>query len=173
MSIPNPSKKAAELLERFEISAIPVPVESIARKLDAIVRYVPLDDELSGMIYVNDETPIIGVNSIHHIHRQRFTIAHEIGHLVLHYDRVREKVHVDKRFRVAIYYNRDTQSSHGTELVEIQANQFAAALLMPETYLRSVVSGRYDIDDDGPIESLSRRLRVSRQALEFRIRSLR
>ena len=170
--VPNPSKKAKELLKRFGISTIPVPVERIAQELNAIVRYVPLDDELSGMVYIKDETPIIGVNSVHHIHRQRFTIAHEVGHLVLHHDRVREKVHVDKRFRVTIY-NRDIQSSHGTELVEIQANQFAAELLMPESILRPLINGQYDIDDDGPLEALSKRLRVSRQALEFRIRNLR
>ena len=39
-----------------------------------------------GML-VRDEgkgTVMIGVNSLHHLHRQRFTIAHECGHLVLH-----------------------------------------------------------------------------------------
>jgi Zn-dependent peptidase ImmA (M78 family) len=36
------------------------------------------------MIYISDGMPIIGINSLHHPNRQRFSIGHEIGHLVLH-----------------------------------------------------------------------------------------
>jgi Zn-dependent peptidase ImmA (M78 family) len=83
-----PSKRSAnlqtqvqDLLTKAGIHSLPVPVDKIAKCLGAEVRFSPLDDELSGMIYINEGTPIIGVNSLHHPNRQRFTIAHEIGHL--------------------------------------------------------------------------------------------
>jgi Zn-dependent peptidase ImmA (M78 family) len=139
--------------------------------LTAQVRFSPLDDELSGMIYIKDGVPIIGVNSLHHPHRQRFTIAHELGHLQLHRDMIESEVHVDKDFPVLL---RDQNSASGTEKVEIQANDFAAELLMPEALIQQALAGkRFDIDDDAPIEELAKKFRVSKQALEYRIRKFR
>ena len=118
------------LLEEHGVTNAPIPVEKIARSLGARLRFSPLDDELSGMIYVKADTPIIGVNSQHHPNRRRFTIAHEIGHLVLHRAEIIDHVHVDKRFPVLM---RNANSATGTERMEIEANQFAAELLMPSS----------------------------------------
>ena len=71
--------EAHRVLNQFSIFAAPVPVDRIAKGLGATLQFAPLDDELSGMAYVKDGKPIIGVNSLHHPNRQRFTIAHEIG----------------------------------------------------------------------------------------------
>ena len=60
------------LLKQFGVRALPVPVDKIAKGLGAQLRYSPLDEELSGMIYISDDTPIIGVNSLHSPNRQRF-----------------------------------------------------------------------------------------------------
>jgi Zn-dependent peptidase ImmA (M78 family) len=58
--------------------------------------------------------------------------------------------------------------------MEIEANQFAAEVLMPAVSLRAMLNKRgFDIDDDRPLEILASKFRVSRQALEFRIRSIR
>lgn len=161
--------KATEILRRLKIEEeeIPIPVERIARELGATVRRLPLDDELSGMIYIKGAQILIGVNALHHIHRQRFTVAHEIGHLILHSDRIERRIHVDKRLPVRIFH-RDVQSTQGVDSIEIEANQFAAALLMPETVIRQELDGQYDIEDI-PTEALAKKLRVSRQALELRI----
>ena len=121
------------------------------------------------MIYIKDGVPIIGVNSLHHPLRQRFTIAHELGHLELHREMITSKVHVDKDFPVLM---RDPKSATGTEKVEIEANQFAAELLMPEALIKQALESEpFDIDDDGPIEELAKKFRVSKQALEYRIRA--
>ena len=164
-------RRARALLEQGGVTGIPVPVERIASSLGASVRYSALHDDLSGMIYIGDQGPIIGVNSQHHPNRQRFTIAHEIAHLVLHRHLIADQVHVDKRFRVLM---RDANSASGTERMEIEANQFAAEVLMPAVSLRAMLNKRgFDIDDDRPLEILASKFRVSRQALEFRIRSIR
>lgn len=165
-----PNVRAQELLARLGIKVMPTPVEKIAKALGAQVRFSPFDTELSGMIYIKEGVPIIGVNSLHHPNRQRFTIAHELGHLELHRDMITSNVHVDKNFPALM---RDQNSATGTEKVEIEANQFASELLMPRAFIEDVLRGKqFDIDDEGPIEELAKKFRVSRQALEYRIRSL-
>jgi len=165
----DPFSRAQKLLTRLDIKSAPIPVEKIAKALDAQVRFAPFDDELSGMIYVKNGVPIIGVNSLHHPNRQRFTIAHELGHLELHRAMITNSVHVDKNFPALM---RDSKSANGTEQIEIAANQFAAELLMPHTLIEQALAGKqFDIDDDGPIEELAKKFRVSKQALEYRIRN--
>ena len=96
----DPAARVAEILNTFGIRNPPVPVDKIAKGLGAQLRFSPLDEELSGMIYISDGTPIIGINSLHHPNRQRFSIGHEIAHLVLDRPLISSKVHVDKEFRV-------------------------------------------------------------------------
>ena len=105
----------------LKITQPPVPVERIARYLGAHVQFSPFDGEISGMIYIKDGIAIIGVNALHPPNRQRFTIGHECGHLVLHRHLITQEVHVDKKFAVL---RRDDTSATGTERVEIEANRF-------------------------------------------------
>jgi Zn-dependent peptidase ImmA (M78 family) len=165
----DPYVRAQQLLARLGIQSAPTPVEKIAKALGAQVRFSPFDDELSGMVYIKDGVPIIGVYSLHHPIRQRFTIAHELGHLELHRQMITVNVHVDKSFPALM---RDSKAATGTELIEIQANQFAAELLMPRTLVEQSLAGRqFDIEDDKPLEELARKFRVSKQAVEYRIRN--
>src|SRR5438093_13625316 len=124
----NPYQSADAILDRLAIKSPPAPLEKIAKALGAQVRFAPFDDELSGMIYIKAGLPIIGVNALHHPNRQRFTVAHELGHLELHRYMITTAVHVDKEFPALM---RDSNSATGMERIEIEANQFAAALLMP------------------------------------------
>jgi Zn-dependent peptidase ImmA (M78 family) len=165
-----PERHALDLLTTFGSVGFPVPVEKIAKSIGVQVRFSPLDEELSGMIFIKDGVPIVGVNSIHHPNRQRFTIAHELGHYQLHRDVLSSAVHVDKSFPVLM---RDASSATGWDKREIEANQFAAALLMPKASIEHALGGKpLDIDDDRPLDDIAKRFRVSRQALEYRIRKL-
>jgi Zn-dependent peptidase ImmA (M78 family) len=149
---------------------VPIPVEKIAKARGVQVRFSPFDKELSGTVYIKDGVPIIGVNSLHHPNRQRFTIAHELGHFELHRPTITTNVHVDKDFPALM---RDPKSATGTERLEIQANQFAAELLMPSKLIKQELAGKqFDIEDERPIEELAKKFRVSKQALEYRIRNL-
>lgn len=166
--------RVTEIVNSFGVRMPPVPVDKIARGLGAQLRFSPLDEELSGMIYISDGTPIIGINSLHHPNRQRFSIAHEIGHLVLHRPLITGKVHVDKEFRVQLStLNCDATSALGTDEIEIQANRFAAELLMPSAWFARALSTKpFDIDNEGPLDEIAKKFRVSRQALDYRIRNL-
>src|SRR5260370_41482123 len=107
----SPTLCARALLQRLDIKNLPIPVEKIAKAIGAQVVFSPLDDELSGMVFVKENVPIIGVNSLHHPNRQRFTIAHEIGHLELHRGIISDKIHVDKKFTVLM---RSSNSATGS-----------------------------------------------------------
>lgn len=160
-------RRVKTLLEEYGIAGAPIPVERIAESLGAEIRRSVLDDSLSGMIYLRGQKPIIGVNSMHHQNRQRFTIAHETAHLILHKDQIVDHVHVDRRFPVLM---RDAKSATGIERIEIEANRFAAELLMPTfLLLRALKTRGFDIDDEEPLRRLARHFRVSTQALQYRI----
>ena len=163
-------KQTQTLLQENQVTAQPVPVERIAKSLDAQLRFSPLDDELSGMIYVKEGTPIIGVNALHHPNRQRFTIAHECGHLVLHRAQISQEIHVDKAFPMLM---RDAVSTAGVNAIEIEANLFAAELLMPVFLLAKALGNEpLDIDNEGAVSALARSFRVSPSAMRFRLGDL-
>lgn len=166
----NPRLRAQEVLKEFEISQAPVPVDEIAESRGLTVRYVPLDDELSGMIFVKDDVPIVVVNSLHHPNRQRFTLAHECGHFELHMSDIGADVHVDKKYFVMA---RDGNSAKGFDRKEIDANRFAAELLVPRSLLLSELRGRIvDVEDDALIAELARTFEVSTQMMSIRIGEL-
>ena len=77
-------KKVEELLQRFNILKPPVPVDQLTKKLGIILCPLPADDEISGAIVRKDGRVVIAVNPAHHHNRQRFTIAHELGHFFFH-----------------------------------------------------------------------------------------
>jgi len=163
----DPRARARALIDKMGLRTAPVPVEKVAKLLGIQIRFSPLDQELSGMIYMQGDTAIIGVNSLHHPNRQRFTIAHEIGHHELHKEIISKSVHVDKQYTVL---RRDSKSATGTDRLEVQANQFAAELLMPEALIAEFFKGRViDIDDQRPLEELAKKFKVSRQMLEYRL----
>lgn len=158
---------AATLVDKLGVKAPPVPVERLAKSLGVRIEYAPFDDELSGMAFLRGGQPIIGVNSNHHPNRQRFTIAHELGHICLHRQELEAAVLVDKQF-----LPRDSVSAEGTNLLERQANAFAAELLMPTRLLSGALDEVADLEDDERLIGLAKRFRVSLMALQHRIQRL-
>lgn len=157
------------LLHAQGIKEPPVSVQAIARSLGATVRYAPFKGELAGMLIRDDDDRgvVIGVNSLHHSNRQRFTIAHECGHLRLHDG---QRAYVDRSFRIN---RRDGVSSQATDAEEIEANRFAAELLMPyDMIMKDLVTYAPDIEDEAELRTLADRYGVSLQALTLRIRSV-
>lgn len=165
----SPEQKATALLEELKIDKAPVPVERIAKHLGAVLRYEPFEGsaDVSGMLFRDDTRTVIGVNATHAKTRQRFTIAHECGHLALHDG----NMYVDARvnFRNAI-------SGHGIDPEEIEANQFAAALLMPQPLvlgaLRKALKNDASRDAGLVADELARVFEVSKQAMDIRLQNL-
>ena len=161
-------KEARNLLVKLEIEAPPVPVRRLARSCGArIVRVSGNEANIDGFLYREDDDVVIGVNRDHAAVRQRFTIAHELGHLLLHeYSRA----HVDSGFRVRL---RSGLSSEGTDRDEMEANRFAAELLMPIEFLQAdLEKSEFDLADDSELQTLAKRYGVSLQALAIRLNGL-
>jgi Zn-dependent peptidase ImmA (M78 family) len=150
---------------------LPVPVEVVATKLGVLIRKQHFDaDDVSGLLLREPgEAPIIGVNAGNAEVRQRFTVAHELGHLILHKGK---RLVLDRAVRVNF---RDAASSLATDREEMEANAFAAGLLMPTDALRDelhrIVQGRYR-SDTALVDALAKRCHVSRSAMEFRLINL-
>jgi Zn-dependent peptidase ImmA (M78 family) len=158
---------ARKLIEQYSVKTLPVPIERMAKQEGLKVQYAPFDDELSGMTYIKDDVPIIGVNSLHHPNRQRFTLAHELGHVILHRAKLGGEVHVDRGS-----LRRDTLASAGIDDIEIEANAFASELLMPQPLLEAALSERpLDLEDDKAVATLAKKFRVSDAALRFRLQA--
>jgi Zn-dependent peptidase ImmA (M78 family) len=156
---------AEGLLARTGVTDLPVPVETIAREVGAVIRRGPLPSDLSGFLLQDHGRTIIAVNSRQAKQRQRFTIAHEIGHLLLH----NFQSHVDRGFEI---YRRDQRSSRAEVAAEIEANQFAADLLMPKRLIDAIVPKFVDLLNERQIKAIAERFGVSAQALTFRLTNL-
>jgi Zn-dependent peptidase ImmA (M78 family) len=161
--------RAADLLRETNCFAIPVAVDKVAYRLGLAVEAAELGDDVSGILVVKNESGTIGYNESQAPVRQRFSIAHEIGHYVLH--REHERLFIDKSYSAV--FRRDQNSSTGEDLREIQANQFAAALLMPEELLAKEIAGfSLDLGDELALTALASRFQVSSQAMSLRLAHL-
>ena len=165
---PNRAEQAAiDLLDQFGIDELPIPVDKIAEDLGVSLRYEPLEGGLSGVLFRDQQgRQVIGVNALHAHVRQRFTIAHELAHLRLHED----ALYVDGLVR------RDDKSSLALDPQEIEANSFAAELLMPrKLVLRELANNVPEgavADPTKLLRRLGREFGVSEQAMEFRLVNL-
>ncbi|MGX5649543.1 ImmA/IrrE family metallo-endopeptidase [Hydrogenophaga borbori] len=150
-----PAAAARRLLAKHWDGRLPVVPEQIATAEGLRVERLGLfeDYEFSGeflksqrLIYVNEREPMV---------RQRFTLAHELGHYALGHENS----------------PRDTSaefSSRTGDPKERAANQFAAELLMPaEAVAKLVQSGRF-----GSVDELAKAFNVSKVAMTYRINNL-
>lgn len=162
---------ARQLVRQFGINEPPIHIEEIAHAQGAEIVRHRFEGPESGFALRDGRRWIIGLNIQTSRRRQRFTIAHELGHLLLHEGR---PLTVDQAvLRVDL---RNDVSSMATDLQEIQANTFAAALLMPEKivldYATNLVRANGDITRDTLISELARTFDVSAEAMGYRLINL-
>lgn len=161
---------AQRLLAEARIDAAPIEVFALARRAGAdVVRHQFDDGDISGMLYRDDTRTVIGINSTHSPTRQRFTVAHELGHLKLHPGR---PLILDAPARVNF---RDPTASLATDREEIEANAFAAALLMPEPLVLEAASRLLTADHHTPetlTVLLAKEFEVSEAAMGYRLINL-
>jgi Zn-dependent peptidase ImmA (M78 family) len=160
-------REAQRLLEQAGIDRPPVDPYEIATELGMDVIEEELEDGVSGMLYRREEgRSLVFLRGHDSVTRKRFSLAHEIGHKVLH----QSPVFVDSPLR------RDQVSSLAVDFKEIQANTFAANLLMPANWVLNEVErlraqSRVRSDDE-LIDRLSKKFRVSREAMSYRLANL-
>lgn len=153
-------KKANELLAKYK--HVSDPYELVSRiAADHGIQILESDlYEMSGALRKENDHWVIYVNRGDSQQRKLFTIAHELGHFFVHREICDE--FVDSQF-----VSRDEEAKF-TER-ELQANEFAGNLIMPELKIRERVAG--DITEC-TILSLARSFGVSTFAMETRLRNL-
>lgn len=155
----------AKLIEQFK-SSVPVDLDQLLACLGVgLERSSNLDPDISGELERGEHGQfVIRVNASHSLVRQRFTIAHELGHYMLHRVLIGKGVDDNKAYRsddVGNFYNKNILPEH-----ETQANQFAASLLMPADQVRSVY------DRMTSLSEMALHFSVSKSAMDVRLRSL-
>lgn len=159
--------RARALRQKHGLIELPVDVQRLAHLEGVMVDPTDFGDEISGVLVKSHGHAVIGVNGRDAATRQRFTIAHELGHYLLHSDR---DLFVDKDY---IVHHRDAISSTGYDPLEVEANQFAAELLMPADSVRKLFNEHpFDMDDETGLRKLARTFGVSSMAMAVRLSSL-
>jgi len=159
-------KRAGDILRQHGLYSIPVDPVTLANREGIKVHNAKFsDDSLSGMIAKRGSEVSLLVNQSDPPYRKRFTIAHELGHHFLHL--LSDGDFVDSK--VDLF--RDTETQADQENIEqrrpeIQANQFAAALLMPADLVRQAY------EQNPKLEELARQFNVSESAMGFRLSRL-
>lgn len=158
--------KLLDLVEKYQSTA-PVDVEGLIRAVGVhLDKEASLHPEISGQIGLNKNgTYEIAVNKNDFYYRSRFTMAHELGHYILHRDLLADGTDDTKAYRSTPdgeFYNRNIKPFHETE-----ANQFAANLLMPPSLVRRewVACG-----DD--VAAMAKKFAVSKEAMNYRLKNL-
>jgi Zn-dependent peptidase ImmA (M78 family) len=139
------------------VSYAPVDVYGLARALGLMVEEKMLIDDCSGSIERAGNSYKVTVNSVHSANRKRFTVAHELGHFVLH----------DHLIDSGIYDNKMYRDARISDSQETEANKFAASILMPSNLI-------YRLKKQGFHEApeLARELEVSEQAINIRLENI-
>ena len=175
LSLGQIERRARQLLIDHQINEPSVDVHSLAMALGAVIKEEASDSDVSGALFREKDQVIIGVNSSHSQYRKRFTVAHELGHFLLHDDVVRIDHHymeVAQKPGMRPIANRSQISSEAKDPREIEANRFAAALLMPADFLERDLRERRLPLSDKEIAQLAKTYEVSVQAMSFRLINL-
>lgn len=159
---------ASSLLDRFWNGVLPINPEAIAEALG--IRVVPLSQQdvlkgLSGALHWHPSEDGEGhqlfcrFNQNESKERQRFTIAHELGHFA--------SGHLAGN-RVMFRDTNEMFTKRVFDPLEAEANRFAAALLMPADLVKA------SIQRDGmtTLHQLAKRFGVSESAMRWRLVNL-
>jgi Zn-dependent peptidase ImmA (M78 family) len=161
------AQRAAQRILKSVGYSIPVDIKKIIESHKISIRSQPMEDNMSSMLVIKDGRAVIGVNQAHSSTRQRFSLAHELGHFLLHSKSTR--VFLD----ASTIFFRDELASEGSDIEEIEANNFAAELLMPASALRQIIRQQsLDAFDERAVQRLAAQFEVSVQALTIRLTRL-
>lgn len=143
---------ARNLIKKHAVRSVPIDVLGLIGKEAPGYRIIYEEnwpDRLSGLTNKTQKT--IRINKKHHPLRQRFSLAHEFGHICLEHDLVlAERIEGE-----------DVKNE-----IEKEADEFAAELLMPIDVFKKAFSANPDL------EALAEMFEVSTTAVSVRLLKL-
>ena len=137
---------------------LPVKLAVIAKELGVSLKSATLDAGISGEIKRIDNTYLIRVNRHDVKERQRFTVAHELAHYLLHRDSIGDGIVDDILYRSTLSDN-----------LEAEANRLAADILMPWNKLVEIMNSMPEMRIEEKIERLAKIAEVSTTAVKIRL----
>jgi len=149
-----------EIVDSF-LREAPIRLSALASALGLRVISAKLPKGISGEIRPDPETRSgfsIRVNMGDPARRQRFTVAHEIGHYLLHRDEIGDGITDDVLYRSTLSDSR-----------EAQANRLAADLLMPPQLVSHWTEKARNLQGDNFVSFLSDKFNVSAAAMKIRL----
>lgn len=149
-----------EVVKRY-LNEVPVKLAALARDLGLEVFKSPLSPKISGLIEPSETAKAgfrIKINRYEMLERQRFTLAHEIAHFLLHRDKIGGGVFDNVMYR-----------SNLSSKYEVEANRLAAELIMPDNMINKEREKLGEISSDEIIVLLSEIFHVSQPAMRIRL----
>lgn len=140
--------------ESFDIYDIIHNLESFIESFNIRVFYSNMEgfdmpSQISGYSVVNSNgSPEIVVNANDSLPRQRFTMAHEFGHIIMHWDWLDNQTNGLDSDNYEVLFRKIEYNSEHLNLKEIQANEFAAELLLPHKLLKEVIGSIEKLRED-------------------------
>lgn len=151
------------VIQRY-MHEIPVKLGAMARELGISVKLSTLKPGISGNIRLEgDGQYVIRINRHEIRERQRFTLAHEIAHFLLHRDEIERLGGIEDN----VLYR-----SGASEQKEYEANRLAADLVMPQKNIQSELETLGPLASDEAIDQMAEIFQVSKAAMEVRLSTI-
>ena len=198
MTVEQIQKKVEEFFSLDITGITPTPLDVICKNLKKQFRVsfhydkcLGDDDgrDILGKITFNPLCIYISSKLNHDEHRQRFTLAHEIAHLILHTELLSNIYFEGIDTDVSVFSDNELTSGY-EKRIEIQANIFASILLMPQSEFKATAKQVFDIYrvnrgrlylDNQPCNQemfhkvasmIGNKFNVSKEAVKYRLISL-
>lgn len=149
--------KTKQIISKYHDS-LPVAVGAIAKDLGINVLKSTMPGSISGEIRETEGITTIKVNRHDTKERQRFTIAHEIAHFLLHRDRISGGIVDDVLYR-----------SRLSDELEREANRLAADIIMPAELVRNELNNCSELKPDERHKLIAEKAEVSLAAIKIRV----
>lgn len=141
--------EVAQVIRKALNLQTPINLDALVEQLGGkVVQNPNLEENMEAKIEKIDNSFIISIDPNKYEKRQRFSIAHELGHLFLHMGYLinPEKWNDTNEYIDSVYYR------YGYNIEEFEANEFAACLLMPvEEFTRISIEnykdGLYNLEE--------------------------
>ena len=139
----------------------PIRIGNIAAELGLTVKSSTLNTGISGEISLSEQGYLIKVNRHDVKERQRFTVAHEIAHFLLHEHLIGDGITDDLMYR-----------SNLSDNLEAEANRLAADIIMPWSLLKPLYNSMVELKIEQRIEKIATIAEVSVTAVKIRMGKL-
>jgi hypothetical protein len=148
------------VLQKY-LSDAPVKLGALARDLGLEVFTSSMKPGISGLIEPSETARSgyrIKINRHESVERQRFTLAHEISHYLLHREHIRNGVIDNTLYRSSL-----------SNKQEIEANRLASRIVMPDAAVSQLRENYSGLTFDEMVHRMARDLRVSEPAMRIKL----